>query len=341
MRIGKTIIRILLISFLITVTYGSMVGCNKTENKNEIEQLAKTDNAQQVEKTETTSTKRLRIALIMKTLTNPFFVEMEKGARKAESELNVELVVKTGTKETSIQQQISIVEEMIAEKVDAIVIAPGSSTELIPVLKKAQDAKIPIVNVDNRLDKKISEEMGLVSVPFISVNNELGAYDCVKKLISSINRPTNAVIIEGIPQTENGEQRKAGALRAFSQNKNIKVVASDTANWKIDEANSVMKKMFEKNSNIGVVFCANDMMALGAIQYIQQSNHKSVLVGGFDALTEAKNAIENGSLQVTVDQQADLQGYTGIKYAIQLINNQKVQEETILESKIVDKTTLQ
>jgi ribose transport system substrate-binding protein len=83
-----------------------------------------------------------QIGLIMKTLTNPFFIEMEKGARRAQSELGVELVVKTGAQETSIEQQIAIVEEMITAGMDAIVIAPGSSTELIPVLKKAQDAGI-------------------------------------------------------------------------------------------------------------------------------------------------------------------------------------------------------
>ncbi|MCB0021873.1 MAG: substrate-binding domain-containing protein, partial [Caldilinea sp.] len=88
----------------------------------------------------------------MKTLTNPFFIEMEKGARRAEQELGIELIVKTGAQETSIEQQIAIVDDFIARGVDAIVIAPGSSTELIPVLKKAQDAGIVVINIDNRLD---------------------------------------------------------------------------------------------------------------------------------------------------------------------------------------------
>src|SRR4051812_10499789 len=75
-----------------------------------------------------------RIALVMKTLTSPFFVEMEKGARRAEAELGVELLVKTATQETSIEQQIAIVEQLTRAKVDAIVIAPGDSYRLIPAL---------------------------------------------------------------------------------------------------------------------------------------------------------------------------------------------------------------
>ena len=70
------------------------------------------------------------VSLIMKTLTNPFFIEMEKGARRAEKELGIRLLVKTGAKETSIDQQIAIVEDMIRQRISAIVIAPGSSTDL-------------------------------------------------------------------------------------------------------------------------------------------------------------------------------------------------------------------
>ena len=64
------------------------------------------------------------IGLVMKTLTNPFFVEMEKGARRAEQELGISLKVKTAAQETSIEQQIQLVEDLVAAKVSAIVIAP-------------------------------------------------------------------------------------------------------------------------------------------------------------------------------------------------------------------------
>ncbi len=116
-----------------------------------------------------------QIALVMKTLTNPFFVEMEKGAREAENELEIDLIVKTGAQETSIEQQISIIKSLIEENINAIVIAPADSKELIPVLKDAQDAGIVIINIDNQLNPLISKELGLSGVPYISVDNEHGA----------------------------------------------------------------------------------------------------------------------------------------------------------------------
>jgi ribose transport system substrate-binding protein len=268
--------------------------------------------------------KRKTIALVMKTLTNPFFVEMEKGARKAESELGIQLIVKTAAQETSIQQQIEIVEELIKLKVDAIVIAPGDSKELIPALKKAQDAGIKVVNIDNRLDQGLSQKLGLVNVPFISVDNEEGAYMSAKFISDKIKIPTKVILLEGIQEARNAQDRLAGAKRAFAENPNVTIVASETAHWKIDEAHDVTARLFKNNPDVGAIFCANDMMALGAIQYLDEKQIPNVLVAGFDDLTEAQQAIKSGKMAVTIDQQAAQQGYMGVVFAMKLINGETI-----------------
>ena len=277
------------------------------------------------------------VALVMKTLTNPFFIEMEKGARKAERELGINLIVKTGAQETSIDQQIAIIEELIRMKVDAIVIAPASSIELIPSLKKAQDAKIVIVNIDNRLDVEVAKKVGLTGVPFVSVNNEKGAYQAAKLLDEKLSKPSQILIIEGIRSAKNAQERTAGAMRAFKENADLRIVAIETANWKIDEAYSVSVSQFAKHPEIGAVFCGNDMMALGVIRYLTEKGRKDVLVAGFDALDEAKRSVRDGLLAVTVDQQADLQGYLGVKMALQKLRGVKVPDETTVDVKLIQK----
>ena len=283
---------------------------------------------------------RHKVALVMKTLTNPFFVEMEKGARKAESELGIELIVKTAAQETSIQQQIEIVEDLIKAKVDAIVIAPGDSKELIPVLKKAQDAGIVVVNIDNRLEEALSRQLGLQNVPFISVDNEKGGYLSAKFISDQIKTPTKAIILEGIRSARNAQDRAKGAARAFQENPNIKVVASESANWKIDEAHDVTGRLFQSTPDIGAIFCANDMMALGAIQYLGEQKLDKVLVAGYDNLLEAQQAVRAGQLQSTIDQQAALQGYTGVEFAVKMIQGEKMPAETFVNIILVTKETL-
>lgn len=275
-----------------------------------------------------------KIGLIMKTLTNPFFLEMEKGARSAENELKIDLIVKAATQETSIEQQIQFVEDLTTSKVDAIVIAPGDSQTLIPALKKASDAGIKIVNIDNQLDPATVKAAGMSPIPFVSVDNEKAAYEVVK-LISTATKPAEAIVLEGIKSAANGQQRVAGAKRAFAENKLIKVVASESANWKIDEAYTLSKTLFAKHPKVTLVFAANDMMALGVLQYLQEVKRTDVQVVGFDALNDAVAAVKAKTLVATVDQQAAEQGKMGIELAEKLIKGEKVDEMTLVAARNV------
>lgn len=276
-----------------------------------------------------------KIGLVMKTLTNPFFIEMERGARRAEKALRVDLLVKTAAQETSIEQQIQIVDDMIAAKMAAIVIAPGDSQRLVPVLKKAVDSGIKVVNIDNRLDPETVKQAGMPPIPFISVDNEKAAYAAAKFVASQFNKPTEAAILEGIRSADNARQRMDGAKRAFSENRAIKLVASESANWKIDEGHAVTQKIFAKHPNVKLIFAANDMMGLGALKYLQESGKSDVKVGAYDALADAVAEVKAGHLAVTVDQQAAEQGYQGVALAMRLLMGESVPEITLIDTRLV------
>jgi ribose transport system substrate-binding protein len=276
-----------------------------------------------------------KVALVMKTLTNPFFIEMEKGARRAEKELGIELLVKTASQETSIEQQIQIVEDLIRMKVDAIVIAPGDSLRMVPVLKAAQDAGIQIINIDNRLEPEAMKKHGLSRVPFISVDNEKAAYESARFIAQQIHKPTQAAILEGIRSADNARLRKEGAERAFKENPHVRVVARETANWKIDEGYVVTRKIFTAHPDIELVFCANDMMALGALQYLQEAGKQGVKVAAYDALDEARVAVKAGRLAATIDQQAAEQGYQGVQLAMRALKGDSLPEVILIDTQLV------
>lgn len=288
-----------------------------------------------------TTAPQVRVALIMKTLTNPFFIDMEKGARRAQAETGIDLQVKTATQETSIEQQIQLVEQEIQAKAQAIVIAPGDSMRLVPALKRAQDAGIHIVNIDNRLSTKAMTASGMKPVPFISVDNALAAYQVTQVIAQKVSKPTEAVVIEGIRTADNAAQRKNGALRAFSENAHIRVVATESANWKIDEAYSLANALFKAHPNIELVFCANDMMAIGIIKYVRNAGLSQVQIVGFDALKEAIVAIRAGQLVATVNQQAEQQGYQGVVTALQLLKGEKPAMEVMVPALVVTASGLQ
>jgi ribose transport system substrate-binding protein len=274
---------------------------------------------------------QITIALVMSNRTNPLYAEIERGARQAEKDLGVRLVVKTAAQETSVDQQIQAIEDLIQEKVNAIVVAPVDSLELIPALKKAQDAGIVIITIENPLNAELSHKVGLNGVAFVGANNELGAYEAARVITSQLSEPTKTLILEGKSTTISSEDRKNGALRAFRENTNIVAVITESAHWKIDEAYQVTQSQFVANPDIGAIFCANDMMALGALEYLKQAGRTDVLVAGFDAIEQARQSIQGGRLSVTVDQQAAMQGYLGVHYASKAVSGEDIPAKTIVD----------
>jgi ribose transport system substrate-binding protein len=97
----------------------------------------------------------------------------------------------------------------------------------------------------------------------------------------------------------------------------------------------VTKAIFAKHPNIGLIFAANDMMALGAIKYLDETGKKHVKVAGFDALSEARSAINGGVMIASIDQQAAEQGYQGILYAKRLLKGEALPAETLLNVKLI------
>lgn len=126
----------------------------------------------------TSPSRKPTIALIMKSLANEFFQTMEQGAREHHRKYSdrYDLIVNGIKDELDVSRQIDLVEQMIARHVDAIVIAPADSKALIPVCKKAQEAGIVVVNIDNKFDEAVLQENG-VDFPFVGPDNRAGAPD--------------------------------------------------------------------------------------------------------------------------------------------------------------------
>jgi ribose transport system substrate-binding protein len=98
--------------------------------------------------------------------------------------------------------------------------------------------------------------------------------------------------------------------------------------------------MFAKHPNIKIVFAANDMMAIGAAKYLQESGKGSVKLAGYDALDEAIAGIKAGHMVATVDQQASEQGYQGVVLALKLLQGASVPANTTIDTRLVSSATL-
>lgn len=282
-----------------------------------------------------------RIGLIMKTLTNPFFLKMEEGARQAAKDLGVDLRVVSAEEETSIMQQISLIQDMTTLKVDAIVIAPIDSKAVVPALAEAQKQGIHIINIDNRIDPKAAKSGGLNVEIFISADNTIGGQLATAYLACMLGGSGKVAMLEGIPGVENAEGRKQGFLNIINIFPNLEVVAMQTANWKTEEALNVFANILQAHPDLKGVFCANDMMALGAIQAIEAAGLTGkIYVTSYDNLDAAQQAILDGKMHATVEQNPYLMGYYGVKFAVDAINHKEIPTEYMVPLTLVDKLLL-
>ena len=266
---------------------------------------------------------RPRVALVMKSLANEFFVTMADGARKhqAEHASEYELVVNGIKDESDLAQQVALVEQMVASDVDAIVVAPADSRALVPSLRRAQQAGVVVVNIDNKLDDATLATAG-VEIPFVGPDNREGARMVGAELAKHL-RPGDAVaIVEGIPTAFNAQQRRKGFEDAMREAQ-MRVVAVQSGQWEQAKANSVVSAMLREHRDLKAILASNDNMALGAVAAVRQAGKAGqVAVVGFDNITAIREMLRDGRVLATADQHAADLAVFGIEYALQILRGQ-------------------
>ena len=120
------------------------------------------------------STSRPKVALVLKTLNHPFFVDMRRGAQEAADRLGVQLEVQAAEREIDVEKQMQIVENMLQTGIAALAIAPSGSREIVSALVKARDANIPVIIVDTRVDEKAATAAGVHPETFVGSDNYEG-----------------------------------------------------------------------------------------------------------------------------------------------------------------------
>lgn len=262
-----------------------------------------------------------RVALVMKSLANEFFKTMEDGAAQHHQQHSDQYdLLAVGIKdELDVAQQIKLVESMIAQQADAIVIAPADSKAMVPVCKKAIEAGITVVNIDNKFDAEALAARN-VKIPFVGPDNRKGARLAGQYLAARLNKGDKVAIIEGAPNAFNGIQRKLGFEDAVNE-AGMEIVSSQTGYWETDRANKVASALVVAQPDVRAILCANDSMALGALAAVKAAGKTDdIFIVGFDNIAAVQRALSEGQILCTVDQHADKLAVFGIEYALEMLS---------------------
>lgn len=264
------------------------------------------------------------IGLIMKSLNNDYFKNMQAGALQYQQQKNTFKLITSGIQtETDIDQQATLVENFISQKVDAIVIAPADSYGLVPVLAKAVKAGIKVVNIDVKLDDASMKTAG-IDLVFVGPDNTIGSKLSGDILAKSLGTGGKVVILEGNPGAANAVQRRDGFLAAVKEG-GLTLLDSKTAHWETGEAKTIFTNMLTAHSDIQGVMCSNDSMVLGVMAALDGLNGGSkIQVVGFDNIPEVQALIKQGKVLATVDQFGSQQAIFGIDNAMKLLGGEQI-----------------
>jgi ribose transport system substrate-binding protein len=274
----------------------------------------------------------------MKTANNPFFIEMQKGAEEAARRLNVELVVQAAEREVDVEKQMQIVENLIQTRVNALCVTPSGSREIVPAIDKANRANIPVVIVDTRVDAKALSESGGKVATFIGSDNYEGGKIAGEFLAKRLGGKGKVAVLEGIPGHETGDSRLRGFREALKASPGVEIVASQTANWERDQGFNVFQNILQSHPDVQAVFACSDLMALGAVEAIAAAKKTGqITVVGFDATSEARDAITKGSMDASVAQSPAQMGALAVENALKLLRGEQVQAEFVVPIKLITK----
>ena len=272
------------------------------------------------------------VGATMLSMQNEFIVNISDEMQKKADELGVKLILVDA--EHSPLKQMEQVESFIAQKVDVIVMNPCEVEASSPAVARALAAKIPIVNVNSATKT--------APTAFVGSNDVESGRIAMKFIAEKLGGKGNVLMIHGFMGQAAQIQREQGANEILKEYPNLKLLASQTAEWDRAKGMDLMQNWIQSyGTKINAVFAQNDEMGLGALKALQAAGMKDkVVVVSIDAIQDALQAVKKGELDATVFQNAKAQGAGAIETAVKLAKKQTVEKEVMIPFQLVTKENI-
>ncbi len=266
--------------------------------------------------TDVVAKKAYSLACVVKTTTNPYMVKMLDGAKKAAKDMGCKMVVLGPAKPSNIEEQVSIVEDLIQKGVVGFILHPSDSNGIMPAVRKANEKNIPVATIGTPTADP--------TVAFLrsGVDYYKTGIIVAARVAKALGNTGNVILLEGAPGAQNGQERLKGIKDEFAKYPGIKIIASQTAKWNRVKGMEVMENLLQRFDKVDAVIGLNDEMAIGAIQALKAAGiNDKVVVAGFDANKDACIAIKNGEMLMSYNTDPFGSTYLATVYIVKHLND--------------------
>ncbi len=254
---------------------------------------------------QTADQSRAVIGVSLLTRTHPFYQDLEAGLQAAADENEFELIVQAG--EFDVARQKDQIENFIVRQVDAIIVSPCDSKSIGTSVQAANQARIPVFSADIAV-----LAAGVEVVCHVASDNVAGGRLAAQAVAEALAGQGEVAIIDH-PEVESVIQRVAGFEQEIAAQPGLRIVAKLTGRGVKDVAFRTAEDILQAHPGLDAIFGINDDSALGALAAVEKAGKQGrVVIVGFDAVPEARQAIGEGKIFADVVQQPGRIGRTTI-----------------------------
>jgi D-allose transport system substrate-binding protein len=272
------------------------------------------------EKAEIKDSDSTKVAILLKTLADPFWVSMADGIKAEALSQGIDCDVFAVQSESDIAGQLKKLEDIVnSGEYDGIGVAPITATNCISGVVAANKAGIPVVNIDAKFNAEALKEAGGYLIGFATSDNEKVGAMAGEYLLSTIPEGGKVAVIEGRAGDLSSKLRVGGFTKALAGS-NFVITDSQPADWDRQKALNVATNIISKTPDIKAFYMANNTMALGVLQAIKNTGRlDDILCIGTDASEETKIAIKAGEMVAVAQSPANI-GATCFNILVDAIN---------------------
>jgi len=275
------------------------------------------------------------IPVISKGFQHQFWQAVKMGAEKAAKELKVKITFEGPENESQVDKQLEMLQAALARKPQALCFAALDSKAAIPLLKKAQAAKIPVVGFDSGVDSDIP-------VATAATDNLAAAGYAADKMAQLIGDQGEVAAVVHDQTSRTGIDRRDGFLKRMKEkHPKIKVVDVQYGGGDHLKSTDVAKAIIQAHPNLKGMFGANEGSAIGVLNAVKELHKQGkIVVIGYDAGKQQKDAVRSGVMAGAVSQDPVGIGYKCVETAVKALKGEKVPKTIDTGFKWYDKTNI-
>lgn len=262
------------------------------------------------------STEKPKVAVIVSTLNNPWFVVLGDAAKQRAIELGYDAVVFDSQNDPA--QEAAHFENVIASDYAAVLLNPTDAEGSIANVRRAKEAEIPVFCMDREINSNDAAVSQILS------DNYSGCVTLGQYFVKQVGEQGTYIELLGIVGDNNTWNRSKGFHSVVDRYPGLKMVAQQSADFDRAKALEATEAILQANPEINAIFCGNDAMAMGAYQaLVAAGKDENVKVFGFDGADDVVQLIAEGKIEATGMQFPKLMARTAAESANRYLQGER------------------